>query len=95
MTESQRFSQVWDALENTPEQAAIMRLRSSLMMAIMERVNGWEGTAADRARRLAITSPRYTNLKGGKIDEFSLDDLVALADAAGLEICWSIRTKAT
>ncbi|MCY1441171.1 Helix-turn-helix domain protein [compost metagenome] len=93
MIDSQRFDNVWDAIEDSPEQAANMRLRSALLMAIMERVNSWEGTAAERAQRLGITTPRYGNLKRGKIEAFSLDALVALADAAGLAVDWTISAK--
>lgn len=93
MIESQRFESVWDAIEDTPEQAANMRLRSALLMAIMERVDSWEGNAAQRAQRLGITAPRYSNLKRGKIEAFSLDALVALADAAGLTVAWTINPK--
>ncbi|MCP1652727.1 helix-turn-helix domain-containing protein [Pseudomonas nitroreducens] len=94
MTDSQRFGSVWDAIEDTPEQAANMRLRSALMMAVMDRVNTWDGTTAERAKRLGITVPRFSNLKRGKIEAFSLDALVSLADAAGLAMSWAISDKA-
>jgi Uncharacterized conserved small protein len=93
MIDSQRFDSVWDALEDTPEQAANMRLRSALMMAIMECVGSWEGSTAERAQRLGITTPRYSNLKNGKIEAFSLDALVTLADTAGLTLDLTISAK--
>ena len=34
MTDKQRFSSVWDAIEDTPQNAAIMRARSGLMMSL-------------------------------------------------------------
>ena len=36
MTDKQRFSSVWDAIEDTPQEAASMRARSSLMMSLTE-----------------------------------------------------------
>ena len=36
MTDTQRFTSVWDALENTPQEAASMKARSALMMALAE-----------------------------------------------------------
>lgn len=34
----QRFASVWDAIENTPEQAANMKLRSELMIALKDHI---------------------------------------------------------
>lgn len=34
MTDKQRLSSVWDAIEDTPQNAAIMRARSGLMMSL-------------------------------------------------------------
>ena len=36
MTDTQRFTSVWDALENTPQEGASMKARSALMMALAE-----------------------------------------------------------
>jgi predicted XRE-type DNA-binding protein len=36
MTVTQRFTSVWDALENTPQEATNMKARSALMMALTE-----------------------------------------------------------
>ena len=37
----QGFASVWDALEETPEAAAHMRLRSELAIAVRAAVEGW------------------------------------------------------
>ena len=34
MTDKQRFASVWDALEDTPQEAARIKVRSALMMAL-------------------------------------------------------------
>ena len=36
MTDKQRFSSIWDAIEDTPQEAASMRARSALMMNLSE-----------------------------------------------------------
>ena len=36
MTDKQRFTHIWDAIENTPQEAASMRARSELMMSLTE-----------------------------------------------------------
>ncbi|MBB3105174.1 helix-turn-helix domain-containing protein [Azomonas macrocytogenes] len=95
MTEQQqRFASVWDAIEDTPAEAENMKLRSSLMRAITEQAAAWPGIDTEKARRLGITGPRFSNLKLGKINAFSLDALVAIAVAAGLSVELSITGHA-
>lgn len=92
--EKRVFKSVWDALEASPEQAAHMRLRSELMMAVQVQVEGWNTTQARAAKRLCITQPRLNDLLRGRIDKFSLDALVALAEQVGLDIRLTIRATA-
>lgn len=84
--EHETYANVWDAIEDTPEAAAHMTLRSELMMAIEREVRGWGGTQAEAARRLGVTQPRLNDLLRGKITKFSLDALVDLATRAGLAV---------
>ncbi len=91
---TQTFKSVWDALEDTAEQAANMRLRSELMIALRTQVEAWGITQAKAAGRLGITQPRLNDLLRGRIDKFSLDALVALAEHAGLEVRLKVRAAA-
>ncbi|OAE11121.1 XRE family transcriptional regulator [Pseudomonas simiae] len=88
---TQRFSSVWDALEETPQQAANMRLRSKLLLELCNTIRSWELSQKAAAERLNISQPRLNNILNGKIDKFSLDALVNLSAAAHLEvdICFS------
>lgn len=83
---TQRYSSVWDALEDTPQDAANMRLRAKLMRTLCETIRAWELPQKDAAKRLGITQPRLNNVLNGKIDKFSLDALVNLSAAAKLEV---------
>jgi len=83
---SQRFSSVWDALEDTPQEAANMRLRAKLMRSLCETIRAWELHQKDAAQRLGISQPRLNDVLNGKIDKFSLDALVNLSAAARLEV---------
>lgn len=83
---SQRFSSVWDALEETPQEAANMRLRAKLMRSLCETIRTWELPQKDAAQRLGISQPRLNDVLNGKIDKFSLDALVNLSAAARLEV---------
>ena len=85
MSKGQRFASVWDAIEDTPQQAASMRARSELLMALQQWVKSAGITQAEAARQFGVTQPRMSDLMRGKIDLFSLDALIDMATAAGLE----------
>jgi predicted XRE-type DNA-binding protein len=82
--EEQRFKSVWDAIEGSPAEAASLKARSDVMIAIREVVDNWKVTQADAAKRLGITQPRLKDLVRGRTDKFSLDALMNLAARAGL-----------
>jgi len=85
-TKVKTYASVWDALADTPEEAANLRMRAALMRQIAElvRKNGW--TQAEAAKRCGITQPRMNDLLRGKISRFSLDALVNLAAALGSRV---------
>ena len=82
----QRFKSVWDAIESSPTEAANIKARSEVLMAIRKVVDGWDVTQAEAARKLGINQPRMNDLLRGKIDKFSLDALMNLAARAGLSV---------
>lgn len=88
------FASVWDALEDSPAEAAGMRLRSDLMIALKEVVTSWDEEQAQSARRLDVTQPRLDDLLRGRIGEFSLDALIVLAARAGLDVRMEIARAA-
>ncbi len=81
---TQRFSSVWDAIEDTPQQAACMRARSELMTSLSEVIRGRGMTQGDAAELFSVTQPRISDLMRGKINLFSLDTLIDMAAAAGM-----------
>jgi predicted XRE-type DNA-binding protein len=82
----QRFRSVWDAIESSPAQAANMKARSEMMLAIRDTVASWRTTQAVAAKRLGLTQPRMNDLVRGRINKFSLDALINLAARAGLSV---------
>ena len=72
------FDNVWDALEDTPEEATNMTLRSDLLIALDRRVKAWKLTQAAAAERLGISQPRLNDLLRRRINKFNLDALVTL-----------------
>ena len=82
---NKRFANVWDAIEDTPQQAASMRARSELMMELENIIKRSDMTQVQAAALFGVTQPRVSDLMRGKINLFSLDCLMDMATAAGLD----------
>lgn len=89
-----RFDSIWDAIENTPEEAENMKLRSALAIALKKHMAQTGMTQAQAAKLFGVTQPRISDLMRGKINLFGLDALVNMATAAGLRIEMSIGEPA-
>jgi predicted XRE-type DNA-binding protein len=79
-----RFASVWDAIEDSPSEAASMRLRAELANEIIERLRARKLTQAKAAELIGVTQPRVSDLMRGRLNLFSLDSLVDIADRIGL-----------
>lgn len=82
----QRFTSVWDAIEDTQEVAENIKLRSTLMRALKQHIVRANMSQAEAAKLFGVTQPRVSDLMRGKINVFGLDALVNMAAAAGLHI---------
>jgi predicted XRE-type DNA-binding protein len=82
--EGKRFASVWDAIEDTPQAAASMKARSTLMMELSSYIEKHGLTQAQAADLLGVSQPRVSDLMRGKINLFSLDMLLNMATAAGM-----------
>jgi predicted XRE-type DNA-binding protein len=83
---SERFSNVWDAIENTPAQAENMKLRSSLMLALKDHIAQTGMSQSHAAKVFGVTQPRISDLIRGRIDLFAIDSLVNMLATAGLHV---------
>jgi len=83
---NRRFESVWDAIEDTPEEAVNMTLRSELMLALKKHIKTSGITQTEAAKLFGVTQPRISDLLRGKINLFGLDALVNMATRAGLHI---------
>ncbi len=86
MSDEHRFENVWDAIEDTPAQAANMRLRSQLMMVLRDHIEREGLTQVRAAAILGVTQPRVSDLMRGRIDLFAIESLVTMLAAAGLQV---------
>jgi predicted XRE-type DNA-binding protein len=82
----ERYASVWDAISDTPEEAANLRARAELMHKIeaIVKESGW--TQAEAAGRCGVTQPRMNDLLRGRVSRFSLDALVNIATALGRRV---------
>jgi predicted XRE-type DNA-binding protein len=89
------FANVWDAIADSPEEAANLELRYVLMEKIVGIVEQNDWTQAEAARRCGVSQPRINDLLRGRIARFSLDALVNIVAALGqkvkvqLEAAWA------
>ncbi|MDB5766591.1 MAG: transcriptional regulator, family [Collimonas fungivorans] len=86
MKKIESYASVWDAIADSPEQAANLRARSELMQKIADIVkqNAWTQTEA--ASHCGISQPRVNDLLRGRVSRFSLDALVNIATALGRRV---------
>ncbi|WP_119268775.1 helix-turn-helix domain-containing protein [Taklimakanibacter deserti] len=87
------YDSVWDAIEDDPVEAARMKLRSDLMISLEQKItrSGW--TQKETAKRLGISQPRVSDLLRGKINLFSVDNLIDLLAKAGMQVDVKVRAR--
>ena len=86
MGKPESYASVWDAIADTPEQAANLRARAELMQKIAARLRQHDWTQDEAARRCGVTQPRINDLLRGRVSRFSLDALVNIATALGCRV---------
>jgi predicted XRE-type DNA-binding protein len=91
MSHTKTYASVWDAIADTPEQAANLRARAELMrqIAAIVKENNWTQTEA--AARCGVTQPRMNDLLRGRLSRFSLDALFNIAAALGRRVTVGIE----
>jgi predicted XRE-type DNA-binding protein len=81
-----RYASVWDAIENTPQEAENMKIRGALTEKLIDFIDDSGMSQGEIAEHLGVTQPRISDLVRGKIDLFSIDALVNMLVAAGLKV---------
>lgn len=82
----QTFKSVWDAIEDSEEEALNMKIRAKLMSAVVEELKRQDLSQAENAKLLGVTQPRISDLLRGRIDLFSLDTLVNMLADLGIQV---------
>jgi predicted XRE-type DNA-binding protein len=86
MTISEPYASVWDAIADTPGEAANMQAKCELMRKIVVIIQSKSWTQSEAATHCAVTQPRMNDLLRGRISRFSLDALVNIAAAIGQRV---------
>jgi predicted XRE-type DNA-binding protein len=93
MKDTQTYSDVWDAVAETSSEAANLKIRSRLMIALADYVERQNITQAEAARRFGVPRSRVSELVNGKISKFSIDRLVNMAASVDLETHIAVRQR--
>jgi predicted XRE-type DNA-binding protein len=88
-----RFDSIWDAIEDTAEDAAAMRARANLMLELQEHLRKRKLTQTEAARLLKVAQPRVSDLMRGRIDLFSTDTLIDMLGRMGARVTVSVQFK--
>jgi predicted XRE-type DNA-binding protein len=77
-----KFESVWDALIDDSDRD--LKKRSDYLILIWARLNGQSGSQADKAKRFGLSVDQVSDLMNGKINNFSLPELIAVARKIGI-----------
>jgi predicted XRE-type DNA-binding protein len=86
---------VYEDLGYSGEEAANLKVRSSLMIAITKIIRERGLTQGEAAELFGVPQPRISELVGGKIRLFSIDKLVAMLAHAEIEVDLVVTSRAT
>ncbi len=90
----QGSSNVFRDLGFRGEEAAHLRIRSDLMIAVSKVIEERSLTQVEAADLLGVTQPRISDVVRGKIDLFSIDMLVRMLSHAGVHVTVSATNRA-
>lgn len=88
-----RFDSVWDAIEDSAQEAAAMRARADLMLQLQVHLRKRRLTQMEAAKVLKVAQPRVSDLMRGRIDLFSTDMLIEMLGRLGAKVTVSVEFK--
>lgn len=86
MSKLESYNSDWDAIADTPGQAANLRARAELMQQIAAFVKRQGWTQFEAAQYCGVTQPRINDLLRSRVSRFSLDALVNISTALGCRV---------
>ncbi|MDZ4863381.1 MAG: helix-turn-helix transcriptional regulator [Gemmatimonadota bacterium] len=77
---------VFHDLRFPAREAAHLKIRADLMIALTELIRARGLTQAGAAAFLGVSQPRISDLMTGKFERFSIDTLIAMLSHAGVKV---------
>ena len=91
LQEIHTYQSAWDAIADSPEEAANLKLRSQLMDAIKASLTTRLSVRKRQPKRLGVPRPRVSELVNGRISKFTIDELVNMVARIGLTTRITVR----
>lgn len=85
---------IFDDLGFDRSEAANLKIRADLMLALKEYIQSQGWTQEQAAEFFQETQPRISNLINGEISRFSVDKLINMLSRAGMEVKVEVSTIA-
>lgn len=76
------------------EEAGNLRVRADLMIALGKLIEDRGLTQVKAAKLFGVSQPRVSDLVRGKIERFSVDTLIAMLGAAGVQVTVTTKQRA-
>ena len=68
----QSYASAFEIVTEDKAEIEVMKIRSSLMNELVDLMNGFGLTQVEAAKIIGCTQPRISQLKNGRLSEFSL-----------------------
>lgn len=94
MTTVKKGENIFGALGFDDAEAENLRIRALLMIELDEYIQSQKMTQQDAAEFFGTTQARISNIKTGKIENFTIDMLVNMLSIAGCSINVSVTNAA-
>ena len=80
------YESIWDAIADSPGEAANLKIRSQLMDILADYIRQEGITQKEAALRFGVPRLRVSELVNGRISKFTIDKLVNMAARVGLNV---------
>jgi predicted XRE-type DNA-binding protein len=87
------YNNIWNAIEPDASIAANLKIRADLMTALIEKIRAQNYSQSKVASILGVHQPRISNLMNGRIDLFSIDELVNMLTALDVDVKLETHNK--